>query len=140
MESTGSGLAPVRVPPIEPAPSRIVVRPFDKLSAGSKLVLPDNIATGRNTTGIVVKTHRGTQSVMVDTDDLDLDAAPWILVGDQVVFSAMSGTEIVMPEPQPDNKRHTQTYIVLRESDVIAIIRDDSVPMNEVTAEPRSYA
>lgn len=132
--------------PIHPAPSRIVVRPFDVLSSDSKLVLPDNIATGRNTTGIVIATHYGPQSVMVtkyeEEEPLQGEEQflsyeeEWIKVGDQVVFSAMSGTELQLPEPKPDNKRYMQRYIVLREADVIAKMDE---PAAEVSAEPRSY-
>lgn len=131
--------------PITPAPSRIVVRPFDKLSADSKLILPDNVATGRNTTGIVIAVHYGPQSVMIleytPRDEVKLndvypvDETEWIKVGDQVVFSAMSGTEIMLLEPTFANKRHTQQYIVLREADVIAKL--DHI-QTEVTVEPRS--
>jgi co-chaperonin GroES (HSP10) len=125
MESPSSGL-------ITPAPARLVIRPFDVLRAGSKLVLPDHVATGRNTTGIVVAIHRGSQSVMTD-DEYFLN------VGDQVVFSAMSGTEIQMPAPTVTNTRNMQTYIVIREADVIAKI-ESAEPVPSLSVEPRSYS
>ncbi len=136
------------IPPIDPSPGRIVIRPFDTLSPKSKLVLPDSVSTGRNTTGIVVIARRGTQSVLVyDTVSYEMDEQTYekevekyyIQVGDQVVFSAMSGTEIKLPEPTPENARNQQTYIIVREQDVIARITSDE-GVRDASAEPRSFS
>ncbi len=128
---------------ITPAPGRIVVRPFDALDPESKLILPDTIQNGRNTTGIVAAVHYGPQSVMVQTSveeefTTKFFDTEFIKIGAQVVFSAMSGTEISLPEPTEKNKRHMQRYIVLREADVIALI-ESPVPIAEASSEPRGF-
>lgn len=124
-----------------PAPSRLVIRPFDTLTPELQklgIVLPDNAVHGRNTTGLIVTTHRGPQSVEVDAAGDTQGFDYWLNVGDQVIFPAMSGNEITLPEPTEDRPRNQQRYIMIQERDVIAKITSDK-PVEDVAVEPRSY-
>jgi co-chaperonin GroES (HSP10) len=66
------------------------------------------------------------------------DELYWINVGDQVIFPAMAGNEITVPEPTAERPRHQQRYIMIQERDVIAKI-EATEPVDNVTVEPRQY-
>ena len=104
-------------------------------------------AGSRNTTGMVVACHHNSQSIMVsklveiqhdggmvDTDYMD---EHWIKVGAQVIFPAMAGNEIELPEPTPEQPRKKQKYILLKESAVIGIVEEAVLP--SINVEPRSF-
>ncbi len=131
MESTGSRLK------VSPAPGRIVVRPFDLLSANSKLHLPDSVSAGKTTTGIVIAVNRREVSDALPDDFIAPADDSFVQVGMQVIFAAFAGTDVIMNEPLPDKPQNRQRYVVIRESDVIAAIEFDGTPA-QVHAEPRS--
>ena len=143
MESTSGGLTPdvPEVPDVTarlsvcPAPSCILVKPFDQKSVAG-IILLEPTHGQRNTTGIVVAANYGAQSITVD--DGTMTQSYWINPGDQVIFAAASGNEIMLPEPTAKNKRNVQRYILLKESSVIALIEAAAL-LPDVNVEPRSF-
>jgi hypothetical protein len=148
VESSSSGLN------IVPAPGRLVIRPFDTLSPELQrlgIVMPDNAVHGRNSNGIIVAYHRGPTSVMITQQLTPVPAAEvsiypvevetyWLNLHDQVVFPAMSGNEIVVPEPTADQPRRQQRYILIQERDVIAKISAPAgIDTSELAVEPRQF-
>jgi len=147
MESTSGGLTPdvPDVPDVSarlsvcPAPSCILVKPFDQKSVAG-IILLEPTHGQRNTTGIVVATNYGPQSITIDEPGMPYESGIpfWIKPGDQVIFAAASGNEIVLPEPTTKNKRNVQRYILLKESSVIAVIEAAAL-LPDVNVEPRSF-
>jgi co-chaperonin GroES (HSP10) len=127
---------------ITPAPGCILVRPFDPQTEVAGIILLEPSAGSRNTTGIVVACHHNAQSIMIAPTEADAAAgifedSPWIKPGVQVIFPAMAGNEISLPEPTPTNKRHQQKYILLKENAVIGVVEATTIP--SINVEPRSF-
>jgi co-chaperonin GroES (HSP10) len=130
---------------ITPAPGCILVRPFDP-QAPAGIILLEPSAGSRNTTGMVVATHYNSQSITVVRDApsrgepgeiYPIEYTEWIQVGCQVIFPAMAGNEIELPEPTPEQPRKKQKYILLKENAVIGIVEEAVLP--SINVEPRSF-
>ena len=123
---------------ITPAPGCILVRPFNP-QAPAGIILLEPSAGSRNTTGMVVATHYNSQSITVQVDDPlgGFMEQEWIRTGTQVIFPAMAGNEIELPEPTPEQPRKKQKYILLKENAVIGIVEEAVLP--SINVEPRSF-
>ena len=88
---------------IKPLSDRVIIKPLemDKKTAGG-LLLPDNKEKPQE--GIIVNIGNGKK-----------DEPMTVKIGDHVLFSKYGGTEY---------KVDNETYLIMRESDIYAIIED----------------
>jgi chaperonin GroES len=92
---------------LKPLADRVVVEPVSKEeTTASGIVLPDT-AKEKPQEGIVIAVGSGRVA------DNGERIAPEVKVGDKVIFSKYAGTEV---------KVESKEYLILRESDILAII------------------
>ncbi|SFU97881.1 co-chaperone GroES [Alicyclobacillus macrosporangiidus] len=91
---------------IKPLADRVVVRPVDREEkTASGIVLPDT-AKEKPQEGEVIAVGPGR---IEDGKRVELD----VKVGDRVIYSKYAGTEV---------KYNNEEYLILRESDILAIV------------------
>ena len=99
---------------LKPLEDRIVVRPGEEEMTVSGIVIPDT-AKEKPQQGEVVAVGPGRLSEEGKRIEVDLK------VGDRVIYGKYSGTEVTVADEE---------YLILRESDVLAVVDRKSTRLN----------